>query len=293
MKKTNIIYLIGAGRSGTTALATFLGNNNHIITVGEMHQFFEHISEHKQCSCGSSLNSCELWSKVLKRLPQDYITNAKEYKEFCEKFEYHSAVPKYFFNKFNKDELEKYIQINETIFEAITKEKKSKYILDSAKYIGRYLGLNKSTKMNIKTIYVVRDVRGVINSFSKSVQSPRSAINTILYWLIVNSVAEFLYRISPKRSMIKLKYEALIEEPIKELQRVETFLEVDLTDVKDKILNDKNFDMPHIIGGNRMKENKQIKFQKDISWKRKYSTLKKLSYYILASPIMIINRFKV
>ena len=291
--KTNIIYLMGAGRSGTTALATFLGNNSNIFTVGEMHQFFEHIAEHKNCSCGNSLERCKLWSKVLKRLPKEFITNAKEYQEFCEKFEYHSAVPKYFFNKFNKDELQKYIQINETIFEAIAKEKNFKYILDSAKYAGRYLGLKKSQKLNIKTIYVVRDVRGVIHSFSKSVQTPRSSINTILYWLIVNSVAEFLYRISPKGSMIKLKYEIFIEKPIEELQRLEEFLEVELNDVKDKILNDKNFDMPHIIGGNRMKKNKQITFQKDISWQSKYSTFKKLFYYLLATPIMLLNRFKI
>lgn len=291
--KTNIIYLIGAGRSGTTALATFLGNTKYILTVGEMHQFFEHIEDKKNCSCGDNLQDCKVWFKVLEKLPKVYIENAKYYKEFCQKFEYHSAVPKYFFNKFSNEELEEYKKINETIFKAIESEYKPKYISDSAKYIGRYLGLKKSEKINLKTIYVVRDVRGVINSFSKSVQSPRGAMSTILYWLIVNSLAEILYRISPKGSIIKLRYESLIDEPIKEFERLEKFLDIDMSDIKDKIKNDDSFDMPHIIGGNRMKENKQIKFKKDIGWREQYSSIKKFYFYLLASPIMILNRFKI
>jgi hypothetical protein len=290
---SNIIYLMGAGRSGTTALATFLGNSKEILTVGEMHQFFEHIEECRSCSCGKSLEECEVWSKVLKRLPKDYIENAKEYKEFCDKFEYHSAVPKYFLNRFIPEEMEKYKNINETIFQAIEDEYKPKYILDSAKYIGRYLGLKKSEKLNLKTIYVVRDVRGVINSFSKAVQSPRGALSTIFYWLVVNSVAELLYRGSSKDSMIKLKYESLIDEPIEEFERLEQFLQIDLSDIKNKIKNDDSFDMSHIVGGNRMKANKKIKFQKDIRWREQYSIGKKVLYYLLASPIMALNRFKI
>lgn len=291
--KTNLIYLMGAGRSGTTALATFLGNSTDVLTVGEMHQFFEHIEDQKNCSCGRGLLDCEIWSSVLKKLPKKYIEDTKEFKEFCEDFEYHSAVPKYFLNKFSKEDIQKYKEINETVFQAIQNEYKPKYILDSAKYIGRYLGLKKSEKLNIKTIYVVRDVRGVINSFSKAVQSPRGSISTIVYWLIVNSVAEILYRISQKDSMIKLRYESLIDEPVKEFERLEKFLEIDLKNIKDNIKNDASFEIPHIIGGNRMKENKQIKFQKDIGWREKYSKCKKFLYYMLASPIMLLNRFKV
>ena len=39
----NIIYLLGAGRSGTTLLATLLNNHDSIKTLGEMHQFFEFL----------------------------------------------------------------------------------------------------------------------------------------------------------------------------------------------------------------------------------------------------------
>ena len=56
---------MGAGRSGTTALATFLGNNKEIQNIGEMHQFFEHIDENKECSCGKQINECEFWNNKI------------------------------------------------------------------------------------------------------------------------------------------------------------------------------------------------------------------------------------
>jgi len=292
--KTNIIYLMGAGRSGTTALATFLGNSKEVLTIGEMHQFFEHISEKKTCSCGEPLKECSFWSKVLQKLPQEYLDNPNKYKNFCEQFEYHSSIPKYLFNKYSKQDIQEYTTINETIFKAIADNNPQKrYFLDSAKYIGRFLGLRKSSELNIKAIYVIRDVRGVINSFSKSVQTPRKPLSTIVYWLIINSIAEFVFRTSPKGTVIKLKYEDFIENPIKEFNRLEKFLEIDLTDIKEIIKNDKSFKMPHIVGGNRMKTNKEIKFHKDIGWREKYSSATKLFYYLLSSPIMLLNRFKV
>jgi hypothetical protein len=284
---------MGAGRSGTTALATFLGNSSNILTIGEMHQFFQHLAEHKECSCGKSLEECPLWFKVIENLPKDFRTKAQEHEEFCEKFEYHSSIPKYMFNTFTKDNLEKYHYINETIFNAIKMEHKEKFLLDSAKYIGRALGLRSSKNIDLKIIYVVRDVRGVINSFAKGVQTPRGAMSSIVYWLIINTIAEFVYRTSSKKNIIKLKYESLIDTPLEEFQRLEKFLDLDMSDIKDKIKEDKDFSMPHIIGGNRMKTNKSIKFQKDIAWRDKQSIVQKILYYIFASPIMLLNRFKI
>lgn len=291
--KTNIIYLMGAGRSGTTALATFLGNSHSILTVGEMHQFFEHLEHNKPCSCGASLSECDVWSRVLARLPHDYLDNPGAYKAFCENFEYHKAVPKYLLRRFKCEDIHKYTAINETVFQAIEEENQKTYILDSAKYIGRALGLSKSREINLKIIYVIRDVRGVISSFSKSVQTPRSPLSTIVYWVIVNSAAEFVYRVLPKDSVIKLKYEDLIDEPLREFERLEEFLSIDLGDIKEKVIANQPFDMPHIIGGNRMKSNKQIYFRKDATWRDIFSRSKKWSYYLLASPLMLLNKFKI
>jgi len=289
----NLIYLMGAGRSGTTALAIFLGNSIDILTLGEMHQFFEHIGADKQCSCGNRLSQCDFWGKIIKDLPMDFLTDPEKYLDFCKNFEYHNAIVNYAFNLFNNNDIQKYLRINETILDSISKENEEIYFLDSAKYIGRVLGLRKSKKINLKIIYVVRDIRGVINSFSKKVQSQKKPLNTIIYWLIINSIAEFIYKTSPKGTVLKIRYETLIDNPEKEFGRIENFLNLDLTSIKDKIRENNSFEMPHLIGGNRLKKHNKLYFSRDLEWRERFSTLKKIFYYLMALPLMLINRFKI
>lgn len=284
---------MGAGRSGTTALATFLGSNKDILTIGEMHQFFEHIEENKRCACGDHLETCRIWSGVLQNLPEDFIEKAADYRSYCARFEYHSSLIDYITNRFSNEESEKYLYIAETVFTAISKANDQKYLLDSAKYIGRAIGLGRSDKINLRIIYVIRDVRGVIHSFSKNVQSPRNPLSTIFYYLMVNIAAEFIYICTPKNKIIKIKYEDFVEEPLAQLERLEGFLELDLEDIKNNIINNRHFNMCHIIGGNRLKTNKSIYLEKHISWKSEFSSFKKYIYYILASPIMLLNKFKI
>jgi hypothetical protein len=284
---------MGAGRSGTTALATFLGNNKEILMVGELHQFFEHIEEKAICSCGVPLDSCKVWSKILISLPVEYVEKATDFKLFCQQFEYHSSIPKYILNRYSQKDIDRYIEINNTIFNTLRKYNEKKYFLDSAKYIGRFLGLKKSEELDVKTIYLVRDVRGVVNSFSKNVQSPRGELSTIFYWLAVNTVSELTYRMTPKKRILKIKYEDFIDNPIYELEKLECFLGIKLTDVKDKIKYNNSFEMSHIIGGNRIKRSNKIYFKADKEWENKYSKTKKIFYYLLASPIMMLNRFKI
>ncbi|EJF07465.1 sulfotransferase family protein [Thiovulum sp. ES] len=282
-----LIYLIGAGRSGTTALATFLGNSRDITTIGEMHQFFEHLEKGKSCSCGKEFLECKFWNPILEKLPKEFLENPKKFQEFTEQFEYHSSIPKYLFRKFRVDEVQKYLEINEAIFSGF----QNRYILDSAKYIGRYLGLRKSKKLEVKAIYLVRDVRGVVDSFSKQVQSSRKPLSSIVYWLIINSIAEIIYRFS-KEKILKIKYEDLIETPISEFEKIEKFLDLDLSEIKNRIEKSEPFEMPHIVGGNRIKSSKEIYFKSDIAWKNKMSRWKQVLYYFLAFPIMILNGFK-
>src|SRR5690606_41764042 len=98
--------------------------------------------------------------------------------KMVKKKERHNNIPKLLFNKRPDNE---YLKIQNHIFKTITILSPKEWLLDSSKYISRYLLLKQSKQINIKGIYVVRDVRGVINSFNKQVQTPRNPISTIIY----------------------------------------------------------------------------------------------------------------
>ncbi len=280
---------MGAGRSGTTALATFLGNNNKIQNIGEMHQFFEYLDENKECSCGKLLNECEFWKNKIDNPTQEYSANSRK---LSEKMESHSSIIKHLMNSFSNVEYKRYIDLHQSIFDSIQSDSKKSTLLDSSKYIGRALALNKLDNIELKIIYVVRDVRGVINSFSKKVQTSKSPLSTIVYYLLINLVAEFISRFIFRKKVIKIRYEDLINNPNSLFDRLESFLNLNLQDVKGKVERQKAFEIGHIVGGNRLKKNKEIYFRKDVSWKKNFSWIERIIYYILAAPIMILNRYK-
>ena len=84
----------------------------------------------------------------------------------------------------------------------------------------------------------------------------------------------------------------MINNPNTLFDRLEGFLNLNLQVVKDKIEKQQAFQIGHIIGGNRLKKSKEIYFRKDVAWQKNFNWIERLIYYILASPIMLLNRYK-
>lgn len=281
MSKINLIYLLGAGRSGTTLLATLLNNHEDIETLGEMHQFIEYIDEDKECSCGEKLTSCSTWNL----LADPMIIDIKGERLYCENKERHKNIPSLIFSrKQNK----RYISIQERIFSSISEHRKSKWYLDSSKYIARYLLLKKSNKINIKGIYMVRDPRGVINSFTKKVQTSKRPLSAILYYNLINFFGELVSRTN--KNILKIKYEDLVESPEQVLDEIYKHV---FGSSKASVKMPEYTTMPHIVGGNRIKTKKRIHLSKDTDWQRNIPRAKQIMYYYLCFPFTYINKYRV
>ncbi|MEH6704808.1 MAG: sulfotransferase [Galbibacter orientalis] len=281
--KLKLVYLLGAGRSGTTIMATILGGHPEIETVGELHQFLDHIVEGKNCSCEESLKTCSFWKAVLNnlKLSKDTFSNQQQISNALEQ---HRNIPSLLFrSKPNKE----YLEIHEAIFEAIKNNTKKTTLLDSSKYISRYLLLKRSAKISVKGIYVVRDVRGVINSFQKKVQTSRSPFSTILYYSLVNLIGQWVCWTD--KNVMKVKYEDFIEHPEETLNQIYEHVEIEN---KESFFNN-IYDIPHIIGGNRLKHQKRVTLKKDEKWKEVIPRYKQIMYYLFTFPLMMFNKYKV
>ena len=277
----NIVYLLGAGRSGTTLLATLLNNHDSIKTLGEMHQFFEFLDDDKNCSCGTSLKNCNKWKEAVSSLK----SNVNSKRKFVNQEEKHSKIPGLLAGK-TADR--KYLTIQEEVFSSIHEHRPSKWYVDSSKYIARFLLLKKSKKLNIKGIYVVRDPRGVVYSFQKKVQTPKRPISALLYYNIINLFGEIAYRMDD--DTIKIRYEDLVDKPQETLSRIYSHI------FDEKIEAEKlaqYFEIPHIIGGNRMKVEKRIRLKPDQKWLKNILRHKQVIYYYLCFLFMKINKYKV
>ncbi len=283
-KKINTIYLLGAGRSGTTMLATILNNHPNIFTIGEMHQFLDYVLEDKDCSCGSKLSQCTFWATILNSLDLSVLQN-KNNVELSNSSEKHHLIPFYLLGK---NIPPTYRKIIDMVFSTIQKKVDKPWILDSSKYISRYLLLRKNKKLNLKGIYLVRDVRGVINSFGKKVQTPKKPLSAILYYTLINLSAQWVCWWDKR--VIKIKYEDFVNQPEQTLQ----ILEKHLFNSSNNVTNLKNetFNIPHIIAGNRLRSQKKLVIKKDMKWKENIGRTHQILYYFLTFPLMILNKYK-
>lgn len=283
----NVVYILGAGRSGTTILATILGNAKNIITLGEMHQLLDGILENRKCSCNENLDKCPFWKPVVEELCRRYDHNElTELNRLCKRVEKHHNIPLSFVRR-NK----KYVSFQEELFKIVKEVHPSHFYLDSSKYIARALQIQNLKDTAIKYIYVVRDIRGVISSFKKKVQTPKNPISTVLYYMLINLFGQLFY-IFKRNVTLKVRYEDFINNPGYILGNIETFIDEDLNDLKTKLINKEDFLMPHIVGGNRIKSDKSVRLRSDFIWKSKLTKVEKVLYYILAFPIMALNKYK-
>ncbi len=278
-----LLYLLGAGRSGTTLLATIFNAHPRIQTIGEMHQFLDFVIEDKLCSCGLEVSQCSYWGPIVRGLAtsKEALMEQARYTEACEM---HRNIPGLMFRSRGNP---RYLNNHVRIFKTIATHTEKPVLLDSSKYLARYLLLSRSPDIEIRGIYVVRDVRGLITSFSKKVQTSRSPLSTIVYYLFINFFGEIIYRTDNR--IVKLRYEDLMEDPLGHLNRLYSHV---LDTNSEAIILAESYGIPHIVGGNRMKTQKQVRILKDEKWKTTMPRWQQIIFYFLAFPVMIINRYK-
>ena len=60
-----VLYIMGAGHSGSTVLDIILGNHPDILSVGELSNFVRRRAINgKYCACGKPANTCQFWSNI-------------------------------------------------------------------------------------------------------------------------------------------------------------------------------------------------------------------------------------
>ena len=265
-------------------LATLLNSHPKIKCLGEMHQFLEHVIDDKKCSCSEPVSKCSYWRDIVEKLDTNKSA-LKDLQKEVSALEKHKNILKYLFTS---PHVEEYDDIQVKIFSKIH-QSDTKVLVDSSKYIARYLLIKNNKAFKVKGIYLVRDVRGVVHSFGKKVQTSRRPISAIFYYLAINLFGQIVCWLH--KDVLKVRYEDLVEEPDVVMNVVIDHL-VENQDIQ-KFTMQEQFETPHLIGGNRMKHKKTIKVQSDLNWKSKIPRYKQVIYYLLAFPVMVINNYRI
>lgn len=249
-----IIYIVGAGRSGTTLLDIMLGNNPDTISLGEINRFYKRLGVPPNRSQDSE--TYKFWNKISLGLKKKGHDNYESLNNIFYKNEYHTS----FFKAIFKTHKAKYRNCLNDMYATINENIKQNVIIESSKYPSRALNMSSYIKDNgveICYIYLKKDPVSVVSSFQKKdIEQPQKGfIAANLYYFIVNLLCEITILILKQRGhkTKTIKYKDLIDKPQNCLSDLQNRFNINQQELIEKVINKKPLMTGLLFDGNRIR----------------------------------------
>lgn len=285
-----VVYVLGDGRSGSTVLDIVLGNHPEIESVGEARKVpTRGWGQGSPCSCGRPMGACPFWSAVHKEWVRRVGSDDLEgYAKLQRAFERRGALPRLLLGGSRPSgELARYARMNGALFGAIRAVSGKPIVVDSSKVPARALVLAAGPGIELHTVHLIRDARGVAASRKRSgtgvAATPvwRSAAR----WTEANLTSEIVRRLDP--GGVRVRYEDLVADPRRELGRIGASVGVDFSGLAEDVLAGREMKVNHVGGGNRVRMEGRIKLSSDAEgWKKALSKREERLSWMLAGPLM-------
>lgn len=241
-----VIYILGAGHSGSTLLDLMLGSHSSIESLGEIKNFSAYMGsgsrlsdDQKRCTCGVHVRECLYWQRMLQALEKTMGTSRISLEE---------KDPAHFG------------AYNAAVFQAALDMTGKHIICESSKNYSRLKRLLKSRRFDMLVVHLVRDSRAVAYSYVKRGQSP---LKVAYNWQMVNLFERVrLGIVGDRAKYILVRYEDLVEASQAVLSQI--LERVGLSFEQGQL---RYWEMPqHNLGGNSMRHRKPAGVEKDIQY---------------------------
>lgn len=234
-EKLTVIYIISDRRSGSTLLENMLSKSTEILSVGELAMLKGHICKEGpgelwnwHCSCGQPVMQCEFWSKVLNGIYDDNFETKitwpyKSVQMLISSFA--SISSKGTFNKFINTKKNKHTaRVLNEVYKALRVVSGKKFVADSSKDPIQALAITKCADINVKLIWLTRDLRAItfskLKRWKQNKRSDKKPLETLIdsyrYKKVCNAVIK---NVAPENA-IKISYEALALNPQQQLNNI-------------------------------------------------------------------------
>ena len=278
-KPLRILFIAGAGRSGSTLVGDVLGQTGSSIHLGELWGMFDYTAASKggiPCSCGSPFETCDFWSATFETLfGEEWSSRFKNWNFqrnlphstkliwllFQNKFWFGAHKP--LFNA----QVEEAVKALKRSLYFICEKEQAEIIIDSSKF-GPYAWLlSRDEDVQMIVVHLVRDPRATLYSWvSKPIPMydranrqfslrTRTPIEGIVYWMRANLSAIFLKVMG--LPYYRLRYETFVKEPLCAVHNLATFAQKHLFYLEigaelESQLQDKSLRLHtrHLIGSN-------------------------------------------
>ena len=219
-----VLFVAGAGRSGTTVLDMLLGGLPGFHSAGEIRQIWARgFMANERCSCGSAFADCDFWSTVAERaFGGGEAAPAARLRQIQRRIDHVWDIPLVRRTRppgaFGRD-LAEYREGLVALYGAAGQVADG-IVVDSSKAASHAFILAGVPEIEVRVLHLVRDARAVAHSWTRVRDRPEApgarmprmgAPGTAAEWWSVNLSAEWLGRAGFPYA--RVRYEDLVRRP--------------------------------------------------------------------------------
>jgi Sulfotransferase family len=205
---TKVVYVMGAGRSGSTILGVALGNCEGVCFAGELDKWLVRAGR-PRLDDGPRR---EFWRAVRARVPGGEELFGHEAHGSIERS---SALFRRGARRTRRRLAPRYRRVMSLLYRAVAETACAELVVDTSHYPLRARALQAAGGIELHLVMLVRDPRDVIASFARADVDERrfSPATTCLYLLLTYAVAARVFLAQPRARRLVLRYEDLLADP--------------------------------------------------------------------------------
>jgi hypothetical protein len=229
-----VVFIAGAGRSGSTLLEQLLTREDGVAAMGEVHNLWlRGYIENNLCACGSPFFSCPFWTEVLAESLGRF--GAADAKRLLDLSPYGSRASSLLALPLRSRLLQRrptaihYLSLLRGIYPAAAKVARASLLVDSSKDPRHGMFLAKLDTVDLHVVHLVRDARAVAFSWQRQLRRPEvqgaeemmpvfAPTRTARLWMLQNIGASSLRSLASSYTL--LRYEDLIQRPSESLRTI-------------------------------------------------------------------------
>ena len=238
---TDVVYIGGTGRSGSTLLARLLSDVPGVVAVGELRYVLERgMTQDHLCGCGQPFRTCPFWTEVFRRaLPDNNEAAITALKALSRGVDRNRYIPQHLWRRLRtrgfQRRLHEYAAYLTRLYGAIAEVSGASVIVDSSKDPS-YAFVLHASGLDLGILHLLRDSRAVAFSWTRPKVRPevhshvahmatRSALRSSVLWGAYHLLFEWLERHAPR--YCRVRYEDFVADPERSLADIARWLPAD------------------------------------------------------------------
>ncbi len=207
-ERPRIVYVMGAGRSGSTIFGVTLGNCEDVFYAGELDAWLTRSGE----PLISGGERTRFWSAV-----RDDVDGAEPLFGRTAERSLERSISLFRVNRWSTRRRLRapYRHVAESLYRAITAHTGSRLIVDTSHYPLRARELQSLKGIDLYLVYLARDPQSVAASFNNKdvAQYNKSTLTTNVYLWLTNLLAIPVFLRHPRDRRLFVRYEDFIADP--------------------------------------------------------------------------------